>query len=134
VAGHRGVVRVRTIVALAVALAALTLAGWDASRPPARQLGTRTARALLELHRSTSAVWLARSGVRCRFRPSCSVYADRVLADRGWLAAAPVIARRIVRCGPWTSAGTSDPWPPSPVAPATPSPVPSHTPSMAAKE
>ncbi len=126
--------RARTFVAWMVAAAVLALVVWDVRRPPERQLGVRAACALLELHRSTSAVWLARSGVRCRFRPSCSVYAERVLADRGWLAGAPIVARRIARCGPWTPVGTSDPWPPRPVAPETPSPVPSQTPSVTAKE
>lgn len=126
--------RARSFVASSVVVAALALTAWDVTRPPERQLGVHAACALLELHRSTSAVWLAQSGVRCRFRPSCSVYAERVLADRGWLAGAPVVARRIARCGPWTPAGTSDPWPRRPVAPPTPSPVPSQAPSVTAKE
>jgi hypothetical protein len=134
VTGRRGSVRTRAVVASVVTVVVMGLAAWDASRPPARQLGVRVACAALELHRATSAVWLAGSGIRCRFEPSCSVYAEQVLLDRGWLRGAPYIGRRLARCGPWTPAVTSDPWPGAVVAPVAPTPLPSESPSATAKE
>ena len=49
-----------------------------------------------------------RMGVRCRFTPTCSRYAETVItrdgiARGGWLA-----LKRIARCGPWTPMGTRD--------------------------
>lgn len=106
---------------------------WDGLRPPEDQLGVAVARAVLRMHRGTSAVWLGATGIRCRLEPSCSRFAERVLDDRGWLGGAPIIAVRLARCGPWTPAGTRDPWPPE-VAPMTPTPVPSRSSSETAKE
>jgi putative component of membrane protein insertase Oxa1/YidC/SpoIIIJ protein YidD len=107
--------------------------GWDAFRPPDDQLGAAVAKAALRAHRGTTAVWFDAIGVRCRFEPSCSRFAEEVLDDRGWLAGMPVILGRIARCGPWTPAGTRDPWPPE-VARSAPTPVPSRSSSETAKE
>jgi putative membrane protein insertion efficiency factor len=48
-------------------------------------------------------------GARCRFEPSCSHYADAVIARHGALEGSWLTIRRIARCGPWTPAGTIDP-------------------------
>ena len=47
-------------------------------------------------------------GVRCRFSPTCSLYAEASIRRDG---AGRGLARsiwRIMRCGPWTERGTVD--------------------------
>lgn len=89
--------------------------------------------ATLELHRATWAPWLRAEGMRCRFEPSCSVYAEAVLHELGLWQALPVIARRLARCGPWTPVGTPDPWPAGlPVATVPATALPSAGPPRAA--
>jgi putative membrane protein insertion efficiency factor len=48
-------------------------------------------------------------GVRCRFSPSCSVYAERVIERDGALRGGWLALKRIARCGPWTPSGTRNP-------------------------
>jgi len=47
-------------------------------------------------------------GVRCRFMPSCSRYAEVVIARDGAVRGGWKTLKRIARCGPWTMAGTVD--------------------------
>jgi len=83
----------------------------DASRPPAQRASTRMAVGAIHLYQATLSRAYAAAGVQCRFTPSCSHYAEACVrefgvARGGWLA-----LKRVVRCGPWTSAGTVDPPP-----------------------
>ena len=50
----------------------------------------------------------AHAGARCRMAPSCSHYAETVIARDGLIAGGLKSARRILRCGPWTADGTID--------------------------
>ena len=50
----------------------------------------------------------ARIGLRCRFTPTCSRYAETVIARDGVLRGGARAIARIARCGPWTAAGTRD--------------------------
>jgi putative membrane protein insertion efficiency factor len=50
----------------------------------------------------------ARIGLRCRFTPTCSRYAETVIARDGAVHGGWRALKRIARCGPWTSAGTRD--------------------------
>ena len=50
----------------------------------------------------------ARIGLRCRFTPTCSRYAETVITRDGVVRGGWKAARRIARCGPWTPAGTVD--------------------------
>ncbi|HPQ80806.1 MAG TPA: membrane protein insertion efficiency factor YidD [bacterium] len=44
-------------------------------------------------------------GCNCRFYPSCSAYAADALNKYPWPRAAGLIARRLIRCGPWNPGG-----------------------------
>ena len=50
----------------------------------------------------------ARAGMRCRFTPTCSHYADAVIQKHGALVGSWMTFRRLLRCGPWTAMGTVD--------------------------
>jgi uncharacterized protein len=50
----------------------------------------------------------ARIGLRCRFTPTCSRYADVVIARDGVVRGGVKAIARIARCGPWTPQGTRD--------------------------
>lgn len=84
----------------------------DLARPPASQLSSRALQRLVRLYQVAVPTLKPFRG-HCRLRPNCSEYAIVVLRDHGagrgsWLA-----FRRILRCGPWTAAGTKDPPPPT---------------------
>ena len=50
----------------------------------------------------------ARAGIRCRFTPSCSHYADVVIARDGALRGGWKSLKRVARCNPLTPFGTRD--------------------------
>jgi putative membrane protein insertion efficiency factor len=50
----------------------------------------------------------AQAGVRCRFTPTCSRYAETVIARDGIVRGGAKALARIARCGPWTAMGTRD--------------------------
>jgi putative membrane protein insertion efficiency factor len=50
----------------------------------------------------------ARIGLRCRFTPTCSRYAETVIARDGVMRGGWKAVRRVARCGPWTAMGTND--------------------------
>jgi putative membrane protein insertion efficiency factor len=105
--GRPGAVRVLLArVALAVFLA---LVGLDLLRRPADQLSARALIAAIHLYQENVSAHLAAIGVRCRFRPTCSHYAEGAVAKYGALGGSARAVWRIARCGPWTAAGTFDP-------------------------
>lgn len=102
--------RRRRVVAVLVALAVLLAA--DLARPGPRQLTARALVAAIQLYHATLSPAMPRLGVSCRFTPSCSRYGEAVIARHGALVGGAETVWRIVRCGPWTPAGTVDPPPP----------------------
>jgi putative membrane protein insertion efficiency factor len=50
----------------------------------------------------------ARIGLRCRFRPTCSRYAETVIARDGVVSGGWKAFKRIARCNPLTAMGTVD--------------------------
>lgn len=51
---------------------------------------------------------VGRAGLRCRFTPSCSRYAEAVIARDGVVVGGARALWRVARCGPWTPSGTED--------------------------
>lgn len=94
---------------LAAGLVALGLTVWDLSRPPARQVSARVLLAGIAAYQAHGSRWVAAAGVRCRFEPTCSRYAQAVIARDGALLGSLRACWRILRCGPWTARGTRDP-------------------------
>ncbi len=87
----------------------VALAGWDLSRPPAAQWLARAELVGIAAYRRWLSPALGAAGVRCRFEPSCSRYAEAAIRADGALVGATRALGRIARCGPWTAAGTVDP-------------------------
>jgi putative membrane protein insertion efficiency factor len=56
----------------------------------------------------TIAPLAARAGLRCRFTPSCSHYAEIVIARDGAVRGGWETVKRIARCNPLTPMGTPD--------------------------
>ena len=50
----------------------------------------------------------ARAGLRCRFVPTCSRYAEIVIRRDGVIRGSWESLKRVARCGPWTPEGTID--------------------------
>ena len=51
---------------------------------------------------------VSRVGLRCRFTPTCSRYAEVVIARDGVVRGGIKAVARVARCGPWTPPGTRD--------------------------
>ena len=64
---------------------------------------------LIQLYRYTVSPLL---GQRCRFEPSCSMYAIGALREHGAVKGSALAAWRLLRCNPFTHGG-HDPVPPS---------------------
>ena len=88
-------------------LAALLV--FDLVRPPADQLSARFLLAGIDLYQATLSRRFGALGVRCRFQPTCSHYAEGALREDGAVVGSARAAWRIARCGPWTPQGTVDP-------------------------
>jgi putative membrane protein insertion efficiency factor len=59
-------------------------------------------------YRQTLAPVAEALGARCRFEPTCSRYAEAVIARDGVLGGGWKAVRRVARCHPWTPPGTRD--------------------------
>ncbi len=96
----------RLAILLAAALAALF--ALDVARPPERQFSARAAVAGIHAYQRIGAPLVHRAGVRCRFEPTCSHYAEASFIRHGFLKGMWRTASRVARCGPWTKMGTRD--------------------------
>jgi putative membrane protein insertion efficiency factor len=99
----------RRLRRLAIVAGCALLFALDLARPAERQLSARGLLAGIHLYQRTLSPWMPALGVRCRFTPTCSRYAEAVIRRDGALAGGFLAARRLLRCGPWTPAGTVDP-------------------------
>ena len=97
----------RWLVRLLVVTIAMSMV-YDLSRPPASQFSTRIALVSIRVYQATLSPLIGMTGVRCRFKPTCSRYAAAVIARDGVLRGSWLAMKRIARCGPWTPRGTVD--------------------------
>ena len=102
--------RRRASVLLICGLAAVFLLA-DISRLPERQLTSRVLVGGIHAYQKTLSGLLSRLGIKCRFRPSCSTYAEVSIENLGAVAGSVYSIKRLLRCGPWTPRGTLDPPP-----------------------
>jgi uncharacterized protein len=86
-----------------IAAALLVGAAWIASVH-----GQTLAIAAIHGYQRSLAPIAARAGARCRFTPTCSRYAEAVIARDGVVRGGWRALKRVARCGPWTSGGTRD--------------------------
>jgi putative component of membrane protein insertase Oxa1/YidC/SpoIIIJ protein YidD len=93
-------VRIRTVLIAAATVA--TCAAALALDPQAAALRG------IHAYQHAVAPIAARLGVRCRMTPTCSRYAEIVIARDGVVRGGLSAVRRLMRCGPWTTAGTRD--------------------------
>ena len=80
----------------------------DLIRPPQNQWSARALLAAIDVYQVTLSKGMEKGGVRCRFEPTCSHYAEAVIRRDGALVGSYRAVVRIARCGPWTPAGTID--------------------------
>jgi hypothetical protein len=88
---------------------AVLAAALDLSRAPERQWSTAVTLGGIHLYQRYLSSWSPLLGGRCRFQPTCSHYAEASIRRHGVLAGGWRSFVRILRCGPWTPAGTVDP-------------------------
>jgi uncharacterized protein len=62
----------------------------------------------IHIYQRTLSPAAERIGLRCRFTPTCSRYAEIVIARDGIVRGGWRSVTRVARCGPWTSPGTLD--------------------------
>ena len=93
------------------AVVALLAAGlvFDLSRPPAQQWSAKALLGAIHLYQHTLSPTMPLIGVQCRFKPTCSHYAEGAIRKDGALVGSARAVWRVLRCGPWTPQGTVDP-------------------------
>lgn len=96
-------------LALAAAALPLVVVAADLSRPPEAQATAAALLAGIDLYQRLLSPWMPRAGIRCRFTPTCSLYAEAVIRRHGALGGSWRALGRLLRCGPWTPPGTEDP-------------------------
>jgi putative membrane protein insertion efficiency factor len=96
---------------LVLAVVVMALAGADLARAPQHQLLARAAITAIHVYQATLSRAFAASGVACRFSPTCSHYAEACVRRFGVVRGGGMALARVLRCGPWTPAGTVDPPP-----------------------
>ena len=99
---------IRRLLRLLVIGAMIAALAWDTSRAPAHQVGARVAISAIHAYQHTVSPLLGSAGLQCRFTPSCSKYAETVIARDGLLKGSWRALTRVARCGPWTPPGTVD--------------------------
>jgi putative membrane protein insertion efficiency factor len=97
--------RIRTWIVVSLLLLAL---GLDLARAPRNQLTAQFLVGSIHLYQAVLSPRLGAIGVRCRFKPSCSHYAEGAVRKHGAWTGSWKAAWRVLRCGPWTPAGTVD--------------------------
>ena len=98
----------RVFAVIAVLVVAIAL---DLRRPVSAQWSTAAAIGGIHAYQATLSPLYEKVGVRCRFTVTCSHYGEEAVKRYGVARGGYLAAKRILRCGPWTAAGTVDPVP-----------------------
>jgi uncharacterized protein len=106
---ERGARRARRARTLAILLGLTLLLGVDLAQPPERQVSARALLGAIHLYQATLSPRMPLLGVQCRFKPTCSHYAEGAIRKYGAAVGTARAVARIARCGPWTPLGTYDP-------------------------
>ena len=96
---------------LTAVIVAATLAGGvilDASRAPADQWMGKASILAIHAYQRIGSPIVGRTGIRCRFTPSCSHYGAQAIEKYGIAKGSWLTLRRIARCRPVTPMGTVD--------------------------
>ena len=62
----------------------------------------------IHLYQRAGAPIASSIGLRCRFTPTCSRYAEAVITRDGVFRGGWLALKRVARCTPWTALGTRD--------------------------
>ena len=95
----------------AIAIIFLIAIALDLRRPVEAQWTTAAAVGSIHLYQATLSPLYGKMGVRCRFTQTCSHYGEEAIKKYGLAKGGYLASKRILRCGPWTPAGTVDPVP-----------------------
>ena len=93
----------------AAAFLVLAVFALDVSRAPAEQWSAKALVLAIDVYQLALSPRMSGMGVRCRFTPTCSHYGEESIKKYGALVGTARAAWRVLRCGPWTAAGTVDP-------------------------
>ena len=96
---RRGRIAFRSIVALAIYLALESLL------PPAWQPSARVCVAAIHGYQKLGSPVAGALGIRCRYQPTCSHYAEDAIAHHGTLPGILKSLGRLWRCSPWGGGG-----------------------------
>jgi putative membrane protein insertion efficiency factor len=80
----------------------------DLSRAADRQVSARVLSGGIHVYQHTFGPLMPVVGIECRFKPTCSRYADAVIQKHGAVVGSWMTFTRLLRCGPWTPMGTVD--------------------------
>jgi len=104
---RRRKVLVTRIAAVALAIAALC----DWTRPPRLQVSVVLYNTIVIGGYRLIFKPVSDRFVRCRFRPTCSVYSEEAMLAHGFPEGVWLTTSRLFRCMPWVPLGTEDPVP-----------------------
>jgi putative membrane protein insertion efficiency factor len=101
--------RQRWIFVAAIALAIAAIFDW--TRPPRSQVSVVLYNTIVIGGYRLVLQQPGRHFIRCRFRPTCSVYSEEAMLAHGFPKGVWLTTSRLFRCMPWVPLGTSDPVP-----------------------
>lgn len=106
------VARRRRIVLIACAVLAIAaLCDW--TRPPNKQVSVVLYNTIVIKGYRLIFQAPGKYIVRCRFKPTCSVYSEQAMLAHGFPKGVWLTTSRLFRCMPWVPFGTEDPVPPA---------------------
>jgi putative membrane protein insertion efficiency factor len=77
----------------------------ESALPASAQPTARLGLALIHGYQATGSKLMETGGVQCRYRPTCSHYADDAIAHYGFVSGSVRAMGRVWRCSPWGGSG-----------------------------